>query len=122
VSEFLSPEWIAEASQVLAGLQPVDAVDVTVRYEISSTPHGKVLLQAVVADGRVVSLTSGTTDAAEVTVSCSYDLAVDLVAGRRDAHGEYMTGGLKVEGAHAVWMLSLDPLRRAALPALASLA
>ena len=120
--ELLSSEWFDEAQRVLAELEATVSVDLTVRYEVSSTPHGKVAMNAVIAEGRIRELVSGPADQADVIVSCSFEVAADLLAGRRDPHREYMTGGLKVEGAYAVWLLDLHPLRQVALPALATLA
>lgn len=118
MAEFLTPEWFDEAQTVLAGLAPAGAADVTVQYEVSSTPNGKVVFHGVVQGGRVVGLAPGAADQADVTVACSYEVAAGVIAGQRDPHGEYMTGGLKVDGAHALWLLDLHPLRQAALAAL----
>ena len=53
---FLSEAWLAELAKQVIGLSAGDALDVSVRYVITGSPHGKVQFRVVVVDGRVAEV------------------------------------------------------------------
>ncbi len=112
---------LAEAGRVLGALDPVGDTDATVQYVVSGAPDGKLQIGVVIEAGRVSSITEGKLTAPEITITLSYDDVLSLLAGDATPDTAYMRGALKVEGAHAVWLLDLRELRSAALAALAGL-
>jgi putative sterol carrier protein len=112
-------DTLAEAGRVLGALDPVGDTDTTLQYVVSGAPDGKLQIGVVIDAGRISSITEGKLADPEITVTLSYDEALALLAGDTTADAAYMRGAVKVEGAHAVWLLDLRELRSAALEALA---
>ena len=119
---FLSPAWFDAASAALADLPPVGDIDAVVQYVVSSTPDGKLTFHAVIDGGVVTELASGKAVEPTAVISCTYDAALDVAAGRKSADAAFMDASFKVEGDHKTWLLDLRDLRAAALEALAPLA
>jgi len=119
VSAFLSPEWFDEAGGVLAGLRSGDDSSASVQYVVSGSPGGKVVFHLDLAGGVFGSLVQGKAPEPDITLSCSYDTALSVLAGEQTPEVVFMTGALKVEGDHARWLLGLREARAAALGVLA---
>ncbi len=122
MSDFLSPEWIAEAHTILTALPAAGKANVTVQYAVNASPHGKVSLHTVIADGAITAVVAGRAVKPDITVTVSYDDALGLINGTETSDAIFMRGDLKVEGAHAVWLFDLRDLRAAAREALSTAA
>ena len=117
----MSGDSLLEAGRRLGALEPVGDTDATVHYVVSGTPDGKLEVGIDIAGGHVESLTEGKPSGADITVTLAYDVVRSLLDGEVTADAAYMRGAVKVEGAHAVWLLDLRDLRTAAFDALADL-
>jgi len=119
VSVFLSAEWFEEAGSALSGLRSGDNSSASVQYVVSGSPDGKVVFHLDLTAGEFGSFGQGKADDPDIILSCSYDTALSVVSGDQTPEVVFMTGALKVEGDHALWLLGLRPAREAALQVLA---
>jgi putative sterol carrier protein len=118
--DLFDDDWLIAAGTALAGLPALAGVDAAIDYVISASPAGKTTIGVAVKDGQVTSIMSGKSASPDVVISLKYDVAVKLLTGEMSGDAAFMTGALKVEGAHERWMLDLRPSRLAAVDALAS--
>jgi len=118
--DLFDDDWLVAAGQALAGLPALAGVDAVIDYVISASPAGKMTIGVTVENGRVTSIVPGKSADPDVVVSTKYDTALKLLTGEMSSDAAFMTGALKVEGAHARWMLDLRPSRIAAVDALTS--
>ena len=125
MKQLLSDEWVAASADALAGLRAPEGGeglgDVVIDYVVSGTPDGTRAIGVTLRDGRVTEMAVGKSPDPDVVVSMKYPVAVSILTGETTADAGYMNGALKVEGAHARWMLDLRPTRLAAVEALADL-
>lgn len=112
-------EWIAAAADVLAALPESEGASAVIDYVVAGSPSGKATIGVTIVDGRVTSITAGKSADPDLVVSMKYDIALAILRGEMSADAGYMNGALKVEGAHARWMLDLRDVRAAAITALA---
>ena len=117
--EVFDDEWIAAASAALAQLPEVDGASAVVDCVVAGGPSGKVTIGVVVDDGRVTAMQTGKSTDPDLVISFKYDVALQLLNGEMSSDAGFMNGAIKVEGAHARWMLDLRPVRLAAIEALA---
>lgn len=113
--EFLSEEWLEAARAELgAAVEAVEAQvpDLTVQYVVSGAPSGKVAVVARIADGTLVELGAGKAPDADVTVSLSAPLALEILTGELAPEVGFMRGDIKVDGRHRLWLLDLGGCRR----------
>jgi putative sterol carrier protein len=118
--DLFDDDWLIAAGQALARLPALEGVDAAIDYVISASPAGKTTIGVTVENGRVTSIVPGKSADPDVVISMKYDAAVKLLTGEMSGDVAFMTGALKVEGAHERWMLDLRPSRVAAVDALAS--
>ena len=121
MTAFLSDGFVAEAARLLAGADPAGDASASIQYVVSGAPDGKVQVAVTIDEGRITAVDSGKVADPDLTVSLAYDEALAIVTGETSADASFMRGAVKVEGAHAVWLLELRELRAAALPVLAGL-
>lgn len=119
--QLLDPDWLAAAAAALADLPESEGASAVVDYVVSGAPQGKLTIGVVVDNGRVTTVAQRKSAAPDIVVSAGYDVVSSILRGRISADVAYMNGTLKVDGAHARWMLDLRPVRRAAVEALAPL-
>lgn len=112
-------EWIAAAADALALLPEAEGATAVIDYVVAGSPSGKATIGVTIADGRVTSITTGKSADPDLVISLKYDVALAVLRGELTADAAYMNGALKVEGAHARWMLDLREVRAAAIEALA---
>ena len=107
---FLSVDWLAELAERVIGLSVGDDFDVSVRYVITGSPHGKVQFRVVVVDGRVAEVVVGADGHADVTVTWRYLDAVGQFTGELHPDVAYMTGRCKLAGEYARYLYGMRPL------------
>ena len=107
---FLSVDWLAELAERVIGLSVGDDFDVSVRYVITGSPHGKVQFRVVVVDGRVAEVVVGADGHADVTATWRYPDAVGQFTGDLHPDVAYMTGRCKLTGDYARYLYGMRPL------------
>ena len=107
---FLSGVWLAELADRVIGLSAGDAPDLSVRYVITGSPHGKVQFRVVVVDGRVAEVVVGSDGHADVTATWRYQDAVGQFTGDLHPDVAYMTGRCKLTGDYARYLYGMRPL------------
>ena len=107
---FLSVDWLAELAERVIGLSVGDALDVSVRYVITGSPHGKVQFRVVVVNGRVAEVVVGADGHADVTATWRYQDAVGQFTGDLHPDVAYMTGRCKLTGDYARYLYGIRPL------------
>jgi len=117
--DIFDDEWMAATESALEDLPPVEGADAVIDFVISGSPAGKTTIAVTLRDGRLTSMMVGRSDAVELVISMSYDVAVAILTGEMSSDVGFMRGAVKVEGPHERWLLDLRPVRRSALAALA---
>ena len=107
---FLCEAWLAELAERAIGLSAGDTPDVSVRYVITGSPHGKVQFRVVIADGRVAGVAVGADGDADVTATLKYSDAVGQFTGNLEPDVAYMTGRCKLVGAYSRYLYDMRPL------------
>ena len=107
---FLSEVWLAELADQVIGLSAGDVPDVSVRYVITGSPHGKVQFRIVVADGRVAEVVAGLDGHADVTATWTYPNAVGQFTGDLHPDVAYMTGRCKLAGDYGRYLYGMRSL------------
>jgi putative sterol carrier protein len=114
---FLSPAWLDALDEALAASPAVaDATastTLTLKQVVTGGPGGDVAYVVSVAGGVVRVAAAAPGDAADVTMTTSWDTAVGIATGSLAPHDAFTTGHLVVRG-------DIDALRAAA-PGLAGL-
>jgi putative sterol carrier protein len=111
VNAFLTEDWLEEATAALAVLPDRPGVDADVQYVVSGAPGGKVQVRAAVRSGRITELAVGRHDDPDCTVTLSYADAVALFLGELGPEVAFMSGRVKIEGDHRIWLLDMRPMR-----------
>ncbi|MCE2532173.1 MAG: SCP2 sterol-binding domain-containing protein [Acidimicrobiia bacterium] len=105
-----SERWLQAVLAAAEVLPVVPGCHVTARIEISGGPDGPIRLGAVVADGRLVRLSSGRPADHDCTISCSAADAQGILSGQVDPAVAYMQGRLKIDGAYERVLFGLQPV------------
>lgn len=111
MNAFLTEDWLEEAAAALGALAERPGIDADVQYVVSGAPGGKVQVRMEMRSGRITGLAVGKHDDPGCTVTLSYADAVALFAGDLRPEVAFMTGRVKVEGDHRIWLLDLRPVR-----------
>jgi putative sterol carrier protein len=111
VTAFLTEDWLEEAAAAFAVLPDRPGIDADVQYVISGAPGGKVQVCAAVRSGRITELAVGKHDDPDCTVTLSYADAVALFLGELGPEVAYMSGRVKIDGDHRIWVLDMRPIR-----------
>ena len=109
---YLSDEWLAAYASAGAELPAVDGVDVSIQYEVSGAPDGKVRWYERIEAGVITEAAAGKTADADIAVTWKVDEALRLLRGEIGVEASFMEGGSKVEGDHVTWLVGMRPLRR----------
>ena len=121
--EYLSPEWFAQAGELVAGSAALAARTQGVRFVLLQTVEDgerSISWTIRIDDGRV-TLVEGAVDDATVSFTCARATAAAIHSGSRSAQAAFIAGDLRVGGdisallAHASVFADLDdvlaPLR-----------
>lgn len=117
--DIFDEDWVAAAANALGALPEVEGADAVINYVVAGAPAGKVTLGVTLASGRVTDISIGKAADPDLVISLKYEAALAILTGEATSDAGFMNGALKVEGAHARWMLDLRPVRLAAIEALA---
>jgi hypothetical protein len=101
VVAYLSDEWMDEAASALASDEGVAAAtadtDLTIAYEVSGAPGGKVGY-AIRLDHGIATLLRDAPSGAPVTFTVDYDTAAEIARGDTPVQVAFMQGRLKLGG------------------------
>lgn len=95
---FLSPEWLQEQCRLGARLPVRSGASARVQVVVSGTPSGEVAYVQTIEDGRLVAAELARDESADVTLTHTYDDAVQIATGEVDLSVSYMRGRTKVVG------------------------
>lgn len=109
-ARYLSDEWFGLNLQAASGWPERPGVGCSANFEVTGAPGGKVRYHAVIRDGRLVEMASGSLDDADVGIVYKYAEACAEVAAGEHPDLAYMTGRMKLEGDYARWVFGLRPL------------
>ncbi|MEQ8840473.1 MAG: SCP2 sterol-binding domain-containing protein [Acidimicrobiales bacterium] len=112
-------EWMSAALDALSQLPSVEGASAVIDYVVAGSPAGKATIGVAIDEGRVVSLHHGKSADPDVVISLTYDAALRILTNEMSSDAGFMSGALKVEGAHERWLLDLRTVRAAAIIALA---
>src|SRR4051794_2923310 len=110
--KWLTQEWLDEFAK-LAESQP-DRPGATARmqYIVTGGPEGDIHYYWLLENGKLQEAKLGDLPDAEVTMTQSYDVAMQIQKGELDANAAFMQGRVKVTGNMAK-LMSLMPLTNA---------
>lgn len=99
--QYLSDEWLRAANEAVAAsaelCKAAEGQDVTIAYEVTGTPSGKVNYGIVFRDG-AASVTAGVQKDSPTSFSLDYETAAQIARGELSAQAAFMQGRLKVGG------------------------
>ncbi|MGD0705589.1 MAG: SCP2 sterol-binding domain-containing protein [Trebonia sp.] len=111
--KYLSPEWIDAYNAAVAGDASVRTAmkgkNAVIQMVISEAPEGEIRYWMRIGDG-TVSAGLGESDAAEVTISQSYDTAAKVNSGELDGQKAFTQGKVKIKGKMLKMMQLRGPL------------
>ena len=107
MAQFLSDEYMAAAAAALSGhagfTNAISDVELHVQFVVTESADGDIDYRLDIAEG-VASLSRGSSDNADVTVTNSYDTAVGISKGELNTQMAFITGKVKVSGNMAALM------------------
>jgi hypothetical protein len=92
MADFLTEEWLAAQPMVA-----VPGLSAVVQHVVTAAPEGNVVYSVTYADGEPAAAL-GQVDAADVTLTLSYDDARRIADGENSLAAAYMQGRLRAEG------------------------
>lgn len=110
--KFLTQEWLDVQKQMAESQPERPGASARMQYVVTGAPEGDVSYYWVLEDGKLLEAQLGTLDDAEVTLTQTWDDAVQIQKGELDANAAFMQGRVKVTGNMAK-VMSLLPLTNA---------
>jgi putative sterol carrier protein len=106
--KFLTQEWMDRARELAADFPETPGASVRLQQVVTGAPGGDVTYHTVIEDGRTLVQALGEDpEGAEVTLTNSYEDAVQVLQGELDASAAFMQGRIKVTGNMAKMMALL---------------
>lgn len=98
---YLSDEWIEAANSAVSNSaelsRAAEGQDVTIAYEVTGTPTGKIRYGMTFKDG-AASVTAGKHEDAGAAFSLDYETATEIARGELSAQAAFMQGRMKLDG------------------------
>ena len=110
---YLSQEWLDLEKELAGGLPERPGATARVQFVITGAPDGEVRYHQTAVDGRLVDLQLGDDPDADVTLTQTYAVAVEIATGMLDANAAFMQGRVKVVGSMGK-VMALIPLTQSA--------
>jgi len=95
---YLSPAWFELHRRLAEGLPERPGVTARVQLVITGAPGGEVRSHQTVVDGRFAELELGEDPDADVVLTQTHRVAVEIAKGELDAGAAFMQGRIKVVG------------------------
>jgi putative sterol carrier protein len=110
MAKYLTQEWLDLQRELAQDFPERPGATARMQYVVTGTPaDGDVSYYTVIENGVMLENTLGTDDAAEFTLSSTYDDSVKILNGELDANAAFMQGRMKVTGNMGK-LMSLMPL------------
>lgn len=109
MAKYLSQEWLDLQKSEAQDFPTRPGASARMQYVVTGAPGGDTSYYTVIEEGTIVENTAGTDDAAEFTLSVTYDDSVKILKGELDANAAFMQGRIKVTGNMGK-LMSLMPL------------
>ncbi len=113
MAKYLSQEWLDLQRELAQTFPERSGATACMQYVVTGAPDGDVRYTTVIEDGKIVRNELGTDDAAEFTLTSTYDDGVRILKGELDANAAFMQGRMKVTGNMGK-LMSLMPLTQSA--------
>lgn len=110
---YLSQEWLDLQRALAEGLPERPGATARVQLVITGAPGGDVRYHQTTVDGRLLDLELGDDPDAEVTLTHTYAVAMDIATGALDANAAFMQGRVKIVGPMGA-VMALIPLTQSA--------
>ena len=107
--KFLTQEWLDEQKRLAESQPERPGASARMQYVVTGAPGGDIEYYWVLEDGRLTEAQVGNLDDAEVTLTQTWDDAVQIQKGDLDVNAAFMQGRVKVTGNMAK-VMSLLPL------------
>lgn len=102
MASFLTDEWLDALGTALSGHEgftsAISGVDLTLSFEVTDPPEGRLSSYTLTLDEGSVSVASGASESADATISSTYDTAVAISKGELNTQMAFMTGKIKIAG------------------------
>lgn len=109
MAEFLSDDYMAKATEALTShpgfTSAISSVDLGVQFVVSDHPEGELQYYLDIAGGSA-TMTRGTLDGADVSITNTYETAAGISKGEINTQMAFMTGKIKVGGNMAKIMMN----------------
>ena len=112
MAKFLSQEYLDLQKQLGAEQPERPGTTARMQYVVTGGAEGDVKYFWVLVDGRLTEAALGADDAAEVTLTQTYDDAEKIAKGELDPNAAFMQGKIKVTG-NMQKLMQLMPLTNA---------
>lgn len=110
MAKYLTQEWLDLQRELAQDFPERPGATARMQYVVTGTPaDGDVSYYTVIENGVMLENTLGTDEAAEFTLSSTYDDSVKILNGELDANAAFMQGRMKVTGNMGK-LMSLMPL------------
>jgi putative sterol carrier protein len=110
MATYLTQEWLDLQRELAQDVPERPGATARMQYVVTGTPDdGDVSYYTVIENGVMLENSLGTDDAAEFTLSSTYDDSVKILKGELDANAAFMQGRMKVTGNMGK-LMSLMPL------------
>ena len=107
--KFLSEEWMAamgDAANADEGFRnSVADTELLLQFNVTEVPDGDDVVYTLAVNGGAAALSTGGDDAADATITNSYETAAAISKGELNTQMAFMTGKLKVGGNMAKVMM-----------------
>jgi putative sterol carrier protein len=109
MSKYLSQEWLDEFVALAADQPTRPGATVKIQYKVTGGPDGDIDYYWAIDEGKILDAKLGTIDAADFTMTNTYDDGAKIQRGEMDPTAAFMQGKIKASGNMAK-MMSLLPI------------
>ncbi len=109
MAQYLSQEWHDKALELAQTFPERPNATARMAYNVTGAPDGDIHYYQIIENGKVLEQKVGDCEAADFTLSITWDDSVKVQKGELDANAAFMQGRMKVAGNMAK-LMQLMPL------------